>query len=538
MEADLFSASAVRDLLAVAVELGADFAGDWSASERDLAAELPPADPSHVRTLRAEIRAGGDPLGEQFCRIRSPEQRRPQGATYTPAVIVEAMLGWAKRYGQAARVVDPGAGSGRFIVQAGRAMPRAALVAVEIDPVASLLCRAHVAAAGMADRCEVKVADYRQVDLVPLGDDERTLFIGNPPYVRHHLIEHRWKKWLASEGRKLGLRPSGLAGLHVHFLVATALKARAGDLACFITSAEWLDVNYGRMVRELFINGMGGRRIVLLSPTAKPFTDADTTAAIICMEVGGKPDSVLVSKADDCAQLGALEGGRPVARGRLDQENRWSSLVRRRRKAPAGFIELGELFRAHRGQVTGANAVWVAGKHSWPLPERLLFPSITRARELYDARGELTDLGHLRSVIDIPADLDALAPRDRRMVEGFLARAREMGAHEGYVARHRKAWWSVGLREPAPILATYMARRPPAFVVNTAGARHLNIAHGLYPREPIAKAMLSRLAGWLNANVSLDDGRTYAGGLTKFEPREMERLLVPGPELLCAGTEA
>jgi hypothetical protein len=29
----------------------------------------------------------------------------------------------------------------------------------------------------------------------------------------------------------------------------------------------------------------------------------------------------------------------------------------------------------------------------------------------------------------------------------------------------------------------------------------------------------------------VDDGRTYAGGLTKFEPREMERLLVPTPEL-------
>jgi hypothetical protein len=34
----------------------------------------------------------------------------------------------------------------------------------------------------------------------------------------------------------------------------------------------------------------------------------------------------------------------------------------------------------------------------------------------------------------------------------------------------------------------------------------------------------------------VDDGRTYAGGLTKFEPREMERLLVPDP--FMAGDEA
>jgi hypothetical protein len=32
--------------------------------------------------------------------------------------------------------------------------------------------------------------------------------------------------------------------------------------------------------------------------------------------------------------------------------------------------------------------------------------------------------------------------------------------------------------------------------------------------------------------VTLGDGRTYAGGLTKFEPGEMERLPVPDPRHL------
>ena len=33
-------------------------------------------------------------------------------------------------------------------------------------------------------------------------------------------------------------------------------------------------------------------------------------------------------------------------------------------------MELGELFRVHRGQVTGANAVWIAGPQSRELPEK------------------------------------------------------------------------------------------------------------------------------------------------------------------------
>jgi hypothetical protein len=77
-----------------------------------------------------------------------------------------------------------------------------------------------------------------------------------------------------------------------------------------------------------------------------------------------------------------------------------------------------------------------------------------------------------------------------------------------------------------------MARRPPAFVRNLASARHINIAHGLYPREPLSPHLLDALARYLSRSTSLRDGRTYAGGLTKFEPREMERLAVPRPDLL------
>ena len=537
MQRTLFSATALREILSVAIGLGAREVAGWSDAEQQITADLPEAGPSTVGAALAEIEAGGDPLGSELCRIRTPEERRPHGATYTPPAIVESMLGWAADHCTPARVVDPGAGSGRFLVAAGRAFPRASLVAVEIDPAAAVLCRGHLAAAGLAGRCEVKVADYRAVELGALPEGQSTLFIGNPPYVRHHLIEPAWKEWLATEGRAIGLRPSRLAGLHVHFFLATALKARVGDFACFVTSAEWLDVNYGRMVRELFLNGLGGSRLVIVDPAAKPFADADTTAAIVCMQVGAEPSTILVGRAADCSELGCLQGGRAVARKRLRQETRWSRLTSPRRKVRDGYVQLGELFRVHRGQVTGANAVWIAGEHSRRLPASLLHPTVTRASELYGAAPELRTVEGLRKVIDLPPDLDSLDDDDREAVEAFLIWAKARGAHEGYVARHRKPWWSVGLRRPAPIIASYMARRPPAFVRNTAGARHLNIAHGLYPRVPLSDRAVRKLVAFLAANVKLSDGRMYAGGLTKFEPREMERLPVPGPEMLRASGE-
>jgi len=205
------------------------------------------------------------------------------------------------------------------------------------------------------------------------------------------------------------------------------------------------------------------------------------------------------------------------------------------RRLSAGFVELGELCRVHRGQVTGSNRVWIAGDHSRDLPTEVLYPAVTRAKELFDAGIALQSTAGLRSVIDLPSDLSVFDAQTRRAVERFLKFAKALGADATYIARHRNPWWSVSLHPPAPILATYMARRPPAFVRNLAGARHLNIAHGIYPRERLAKVVLRRLTDYLSKAVTTSEGRTYAGGLTKFEPREMERIRVPGPELLLDG---
>ena len=518
-------------LVAAAIALGARDVPGWSAAETAVAEEMaatPAAPRSVLSALRAAVADGGDPLGDAFCRLRDPERRRPDGAIYTPAPIVASMIEWAASEAPPARVVDPGAGSGRFAVAAGRRFARAELVAVERDPVAAIACRAHLALAGLADRARVVVDDYRGADLgIASG---RTLYLGNPPYVRHHQIPAGWKEWLTLTAHAHGLEASQLAGLHVHFFLATAARARAGDSGAFITSSEWLDTNYGRLVRELLLGPLGGQAIHVLEPTAVPFEDAAVTAAITCFAVGRPPGGAIrMRRLERVGDLGALAGGREVAAERLGSAPRWSPLTRKARAVPGGHVQLGEICRVHRGAVTGRNSTWVVRSGEADLPESVLFASITRARELFDAGTTLSGTDHLRRVVDLPPDLDVFEGAERRRIARFLKEARSNGAHDGYIARARRTWWSVGLRSPAPILATYMARRPPAFIRNEVGARHINIAHGLYPRTELGEEVLARLVRGLRRSVCVDDGRTYAGGLTKFEPREMERLMVPDP---------
>src|ERR1700690_968822 len=457
---NLPAVNSIEELIAVTLELGALEYSEISKSERNLAKRAARVPKGRAQEFRAAIQDGEDPLGQVFSLLKGPIERRPLGATYTPKAIVSAMTQWVARH-KPARIVDPGAGSGRFIVAAGRAIPKARLVAVELDPMAALMLRAHLQVAGLAGQSTLFIGDYRDLRLSSIAG--QTAFFGNPPYVRHHLISPERKAWYARSAAELGYKASRLAGLHIHFLVATALKSAAGDIGAFITAAEWLDVNYGELARKLLLERLGLSNLHLIEPTAKPFTDADTTAVVACFEVGKGPASVSVRRVHSIDQLGTLDLGKNTARQRFEQSSRWSTLTRPSHEKPRGYVELGELCQVHRGQVTGANQVWIAGAHSSGLPLELLFPSITRARELFAAGHTLEREDELRSVIDIPPDLDLVPKRWRLAVEKFLKRARAMGAERGYIATHRKAWWSVGLRNPAPILASYMARRAPAF---------------------------------------------------------------------------
>ncbi|MCF7694916.1 N-6 DNA methylase [Mycetohabitans sp. B2] len=489
-------------------------------------------EPAYLGTIRDDILAGNDPLGNAFAAIRSAIERRAAGAVYTPLPIVRSMMAWLSAQSTPSRIVDPGAGSGRFILAAGETFPDAQLVAVEMDPLAALMLRANLSARGWTDRATVLVNDYREIKL-PLCTG-MTAFIGNPPYVRHHDIAEDWKAWYASNFAKFGIKASALAGLHLHFFLQTRLLAKPGDMGAFITSAEWMDVNYGSALRRLLLEELGGIALHVLEPTVEAFPGTATTAAITCFCVGERDEPVRVRDVGELEQLNGLAKGTEIPRERLQAAPRWSIIVRPSEPATAGDIELGELFRVHRGQVTGANDIWIAGEHAKDLPERVKLPAVTKAKDLILAGAQLQSAEALRRVIDLPAKLDDFTQEERCRINAFLSWAKLNGADQSYIAQHRKAWWSVGLKAPAPILCTYMARRPPQFTLNACDARHINVAHGLYPREPLADGLMVRLVTWLNKNINTGSGRTYAGGLTKFEPKEIERLRIPSLETLLA----
>lgn len=521
-----------RALLQICALLGAARVPDVSAQEAKLLAEVESSSrdvaPQVLEAVRVAIAAGQDPLGDAYCTVYGPAQRRPLGATYTPLALVRDMLARAStRWPDVGRVVDAGTGSGRFAIAAARALPRAEVVGIDPVPRATIMARAHVAAAGLEDQDRVRIhaADFRLLELE--STPRRTLFLGNPPYVRHHGVAPTWKRWLDETATRLGYHASGLCGLHVHFLVRIATVARPGDVGMLLLPAEWMETNYGALVRHLLAERLGVVGIDVFQAEVRVFPDAQATATIVSFEVGTAEREV---RLRELRRGGEVAAERVMKRTELAAARRWS-VPHRVRSRQVGMVELGELCTVHRGTSTGNNEIWIYSDRTPWVPDRYRLPVVTSAHDLIQA-GPVLYLGSLRRVVALPANLGEVRVGDRDAVDAFIAWAEAAGVRASYTASRRRAWWSLPLREPAPILATYMARRDPVFVRNT-GARHLNIAHGLYPRERLSDDVLTNLVAFLRAGVGRDEGRTYAGGLTKFEPRDMERILVPGLGLLA-----
>jgi hypothetical protein len=513
---------AIARITGLAAACGAaEAGGPLSPAELEVLRQAAPVTTHDAREVRAAILDGDDPLGSAFLAARSVERRRADGAFYTGKEIRRAMLAWAMEF-RPQRLVDPGSGSGRYTADALRERPEMNVVAIDSDPVATLMTRAVVATV-RAPNARVLCADYLSVSLEPI--DGRTAFVGNPPYVRHHDLAPELKRYAKTLSREAGLEASGLSGLHVWFFVATYLRhAARGDIGAFVTSAQWLEAKYGAIVRDLLSGSLGGRALLLFDAASSPF-EAMTTAAIATFEIGKTVGSMLFARVQDPnARFDLERTGVAVDATALRGSRRWSELFGGDADGVDGHT-IGSSFRVSRGQVTGDNEFFVLTRERARelRIEEFCIPVISSAREVLSSDGVVADDPQRRVALQIPRTLDrASAPP---ALARYLAEGEARGVHRGYIASHRKPWYSIDYPRP-PIVATYMARRPPRFARNPEGLGILNVLHGLFPREPMSDDALQTMVERLNAMEARFErhGRLYHGGLRKFEPSDLSAI--------------
>lgn len=485
---------------------------------------------------------------DQLDALKTSRERNRLGQFATPTALARELAAYGyDLLGTRTRIhwLDPALGTGSFYSALCSVIPasrRGRCIGYEIDPHYGNAAGALWEDAGL----EVRIKDFTTA--APPAPDERASFIlCNPPYVRHHHLSAAKKQHLQSVIKtRLGIAASGLSGLYCYFLWLADAWLAPGGVAGWLIPGEWMDVNYGKAIKEYLLDRVELLRIHRFDPRDVQFADALVSSAVVWFRKG-KPAS---TEKVEISLGGTLAQPRQriyIGRDALAASKKWSQLTlapkpQRRQGAKPPGVRLGELFTIKRGLATGANDFFVmpaaqAKEHG--IPPEFLRPILPSPRHLY--------LDEIRARADGTPDLDnslfllsAHAPelelkKRQPALWNYLQQGVKRGISERYLCRHRRPWYAQEERPPAPLLCTYMGRgstmsKPFRFVLNWSQATAANVWLLLYPQPAFAQVIArepARLyAVWhalrcLSAEVLISHGRVYGGGLYKLEPREL-----------------
>jgi len=260
-----------------------------------------------------------DVVGLIFQKLISPEERHRLGQHFTGPDPVDLINSFCIRQAESV-VLDPACGSGSFLVRAyyrkrsmndhrGHSQLLHELFGADIG-----LYPAHLATLNLAAREINDEANYPRIartdffDVVPgrpfcelpegSSHEHRAVMlppldaiIGNPPYVRQEKVSKDEKLKLAKRVEEAfpGTVLRGRADLHCYFWPHACRFLKEGGYFGFLTSGQWLDVDYGFALQRWILSNF---QIVAIleSATERWFPDARVKTCVTILRRCSDPE--------------------------------------------------------------------------------------------------------------------------------------------------------------------------------------------------------------------------------------------------------
>ncbi len=486
---------------------------------------------------------------------KSPSQRNALGQFATPSALALEMAEYVRllcaNRKDKIRFLDPAIGTGAFYSALLHAVPSPRISSAEGVEIDADFAKA-AGAVWTGTSLRITQGDFTKLPL-PSKRLRPNLILTNPPYVRHHHLAAAEKVRLQSEvAKRYGYVASGLSGLYVYFLLLAHDWLEDGGIGIWLIPSEFMDVNYGSVVRRYLTERVTLLHIHRFDPKAVQFNDALVTSSIVVFEktlpstkhsvrfsYGG---SLLAPAEERLIRLEDIRGGQ-----------RWNgmSLLQIGHARQERVTTLSDLFRIKRGIATGSNEFFIlprATAQARGLPVEFLKPILPSPRLIRDPVIEADEDGYpllddQRVLIDCTVPEAQVQRRYPRLWE-YLREGEARDVRERYLVGQRDPWYSQEQRLPAPFLCTYMGRginggKPFRFFWNRSRATAPNVYLMLYPRDefrnflernPAQEEAVFQFLQGVELRDLVKHGRVYGGGLHKLEPKELGR--IPAQQLL------
>lgn len=495
----------------------------------------------NVRAVEEERSA----LQSRLDADKTQRERNELGQFATPPMLAREIVSVALSLlpkGEPIRFLDPAIGTGSFFAALLEVTDEHTIEAAdgyEIDPHYGKPAAELWRDSGL----KISLTDFTTAQPPARGFN---LLVSNPPYVRHHHLTTADKFRLRAASRQAaGVELSGLAGLYCHFLALCHSWMSEDGVAAWLIPSEFMDVNYGRAVKQYLLSEVTMARVHRFDPNDVQFGDALVSSAVVFFKKRRPAGTHTVAFTwGGTISRPALSELYPITG--LARQAKWTRLPRENIAAPHDVPTISDLFSVKRGLATGSNSFFILEKsriEDLGLPLEFLKPILPSPRHVAEDEIQADAEGN-------PIITPALFLLDCRLPEEevrakypalwrYLESGREtIGAR--YLCQSRALWYQQEDRKPAPFVCTYMGRsdanngRPFRFLLNHSRAVAANTYLMLYPKPEVVprlrdKAVLRRVWELLNAiqpTALTNEGRVYGGGLHKMEPRELANVPV------------
>lgn len=373
------------------------------------------------------------------------------------------------------------------------------------------------------------------------------LLVCNPPYSRHHHISSDTKLRIQELIMKeLGFRVSGLAGLHFYFMLLAHKWLAKDGVGIWLVPSEIVEVNYGKYMRKYLLENVDLLRIHFFEHSEVQFDDALVSSCVIVFKNRASSSSkVEVTVGDFDQPTSSIE----VDKDGLPIDKKWSKHLLthphdgKDALGASSGAKLGDIFQIKRGIATGNNSFFVLDKEkalSLEIPRQYLQNIVPPSRHLKGNSIELDDDGFLKTdkklvLLNVDLPMEEIEKKHPKLYD-YLQEGIANGVDKTYLASKRKLWYLQENRTPPKYFVRYMSREKkggdsaPVFIKNDSDAIATNAYLLLYekPKELFSHdyddgKVWDFLVKGLDSSLNRF-GRTYGGGLVKFEPSELREL--------------
>lgn len=470
---------------------------------------------------------------KDYSQFVSLEHRKKFAQFFTPFPIAQFMAKWITGNKKLETVLDPAFGLGVFARAIRQINKACSIKGFDIDE--NILQQAATLF-NKEKNTSIQLKDYMFND----WENHYDGIVCNPPYFKFHDYEN--KTTLKEIEEKLGLKLNGFTNLYTLFLLKSAYQLNSGGRAAYIIPSEFLNSDYGKLVKSYLIKNKLLRYILIFDFEENVFDDALTTASILLFandDEKSEVEFINIKTLDELFNLQKKFSAYPniksenaIAFSELNPEIKWRAYYQAQHATRfKNLVPFSNFGKVVRGIATGANEYFTFNQSKaelFNIDEKYLLPCITKSVDIDGAFFSKDDFANLKQQDRFVYLLNATAPTEPSLKK-YLTKGETEEVHKKFLTASRNPWHKLEYRPPSPIWVSVFNRNGLRFIRNEAMISNLTTFHCIYLNifsEPKVDLLFAYLLTDISKDIFNDNRREYGNGLQKFEPNDINKSLM------------